>query len=87
MASSLPSPPAVAWEDLANAPEQYLGEPVLVYVQREEPIDHRRAIAMHVAGGGTDLGVGVTVERLLDEVEESGLALQGGQQGHGKRAN
>ena len=37
------------------------------------------AAAMHVANGGADLGVAVSGQRLLDEIDKPGLALECGQ--------
>ena len=42
----------------------------------EEAVEHFGAIAVYVADGGPDLGVAVAVQRLLDEIDEAGLALQ-----------
>ena len=46
----------------------------------EEAIQHLAAIAVYVAGRRADLGVAIAVQRLLDEIDEAGLALQSGQE-------
>ena len=48
--------------------------------QGEQPLQHGAAVAVNVAGRRADLGVGVAGQRFLDEIDESGLALQRGQQ-------
>jgi len=44
--------------------------------QREHALKHDAAIAMNVARGGADLGIGVSGQRFLNKIDESRLALQ-----------
>ena len=48
-------------------------------LQRKKPIQNRPAIAEHRAGRGPDLLVRKTAQRLLHEVHQPGLSLQGRQ--------
>ena len=45
----------------------------------KQPVEHCGRVAMHVADDGADLGVAVSGQRLLDEIDKPCLALQGGQ--------
>jgi len=56
-------------------------------LQCEHSVERFAAVAEDVTSGGADLGVRVTVERLLDEIDEPGFALQGGQEREGFATN
>ena len=49
----------------------------------EEAFDGGGGIAVDIANGGADLGVGVVGERFFEEVDEAGFALEDGEEGDG----